>query len=46
MGSCGSGWVEVGAEGGVGAGQKEGRKEEQGPMVEQWKPVSDKVEAH
>jgi hypothetical protein len=30
------------AEGGVGKGWKE----ERGPIVEQWKPISDKVEAH
>jgi hypothetical protein len=41
------GWAEGQAEGGAEERQKEGQKGlEQGPMVEQWKPVADKVEAH
>jgi hypothetical protein len=57
MSVCGGSWDPVilsgqkdGWEGGQKEGQKkwrrEGWKEGRGPMVEQWKPVSDKVEAY
>jgi flagellar biosynthesis/type III secretory pathway protein FliH len=49
LGGQEDGWKEGWKEG-QGKGQEEGRelgqKERRGPTVEQWKPVSDKVEAH